>query len=184
MRDGEGELQEIKEDNRFPPQLDVRGRRIVTKNFSEFRFGEPIDEHDSIRSFDPEWEPKIKKKWGKRIPPDQSVKERTHYLWAKLRVACRQPGLLEDLENERDLYLDRKFGLRDFNTLVPSDEEAELDESKKISMLHDRQQNKLPWYLLSDDTKFAKGQKIFVQIMTWSTVLITPLTFLFPDLKE
>lgn len=90
---------------------------------------------------------------------------------------------MEDLENERDLHLDRNFGLRDFNTIVASDEEAELDESKKMATIADRQKKTLPWYLLSDDTKFAKGQKIFVQVMTWSTLLVTPLTFLFPDLK-
>lgn len=33
VKDGEEELPEIEEDNRFPHQLDARGRYIVTKNF-------------------------------------------------------------------------------------------------------------------------------------------------------
>lgn len=96
-------------------------------------------------------------KWGKRLPRNEALKDRVHYLWTKLRVACRQPGLLQDLENERNMHLDRNFGLRDFNTIVPSDEEIELDENLKMETIMSGQKKKLPWYLLSDDTMFAKG---------------------------
>lgn len=55
------------------------------------------------------------------------------------------------------MHLDRNFGLRDFNTIVPSDEEIDLDENLKMETIMSGQKKKLPWYLLSDDTMFAKG---------------------------
>lgn len=113
------------------------------------------------------------------------MKERVRFLWAKLSVACRQPGLLEELEIERNKHLDRNFGLRGIKMLVESDEEIDIVDTKhKIVTLREALGKKtLPWYLLSDESTFSKTQKIFVQIMTWSTIIVTPLTFLFPSLK-
>lgn len=68
------------------------------------------------------------------------------------------------------------------------DSEGEIDivdTKRKITTLNEESRKKrLPWYLLSDDSFFAKSQKLFVQIMTWSTIIVTPLTFLFPVLKN
>ena len=43
----------------------------------------------------------------------------------------------------------------------------------------------LPWYLVNPESTFARIQNIQVQVMTWSTLFITPLILTFPDdLKE
>ena len=97
----------------------------------------PLDD-GSLSSFDPDWEPKIKSNWmGKRKPLNPAVKERCRFLWAKLRVACRQKDLLRDLEIQRDLHLDRNFGLRSAKLQVESDEEIDIDDSKKLETLVD-----------------------------------------------
>ena len=80
-------------------------------------------------------------------------------------MAVRQNGLLNELEIERDAKLDKNFGLRNKKLLVESDEEIEIDDSKKIVTLEDEaKQKRLPWYLLSDASQFSKFQKLFVQI--------------------
>ena len=149
-------------------------------------FQPKIEEDHSLASFDPDWQPKIEKCWlGTTKPLYPRTKERVRFFWDKLRVAVRQDGLLKELEIERDAKLDKNFGLRNKKLLVESDEEIEIDDSKKIVTLADEAKLKrLPWYLMSDNSTFAKFQKLFVQMMTWSTLIITPLTFLFPDLKK
>jgi len=154
--------------------------------FDNMPFQPEIEEDHSLASFDADWQPKIETNWmGRRKPLDPRTKDRVRFYWDKLRVAVRQNGLLNELEIERDAKLDRNFGLRSKKLLVESDEEIEIDDSKKIVTLADEaKQKRLPWYLLSDASQFSKFQKLFVQMMTWSTVIITPLTFLFPDLKK
>jgi hypothetical protein len=100
---------------------------------------------------------------GTTKPLDPRTKERVRFFWDKLRVAVRQDGLLKELEIERDAKLDKNFGLRNKKLLVESDEEIEIDDSKKIVTLADEAKLKrLPWYLMSDNSTFAKFQKLFV----------------------
>jgi len=45
-------------------------------------------EEQSVRSFDPEWEPKVKSAWmSKRKGRSEELDNRIRYLWAKVRVA-------------------------------------------------------------------------------------------------
>lgn len=114
------------------------------------------------------------------------MKERTRFLWSKLRVACREKNLLRELEADRDSHLDRNFGLRSAKLFVESDEEIDIEDESinQVQMMLSGKTKKLPWYLIDENTTFAKTQKMFVQIMTWSTVIITPMTFIFPEFKE
>jgi len=90
---------------------------------------------------------------GKLKPVNPETTAKAKYMWRKLKVACRQPGLLVQLEIERDANLDRNFGLRNTKLFVESDEENEIDESKKVETLNDISKKKLlPWYLLSDES--------------------------------
>jgi hypothetical protein len=132
---------------------------LITQTFAEMDLvHEPVIE-DSIRSFDPEWEPKIQSDWmGRRPEPSPNLQKRVNYLWAKLRVACYQPGLLNELEVQREKYLDSNYGMRKVKMVVESDEEIDIAQSKhKITTLYEEQQVKrLPWYLLSDESTFSK----------------------------
>ena len=139
-------------------KVDVRNLRSI---FSHMQLNPLVEKEDSIVSFDPEWEPKIKKKgwsfFSKTSSATPELSERVHFLWAKLRVACRQKDLLRDLEIDREKHLDRNFGMRNAKLFVDSDEEIELEEKNKVETILTASKKKtLPWYILSEDTLFAK----------------------------
>jgi hypothetical protein len=145
-------------------KVDVRNLRSI---FSHMQLNPLVEKEDSIASFEPEWEPKIKKKgwslFSKTSSATPELRERVHFLWAKLRVACRQKDLLRDLEIDREKHLDRNFGMRNAKLFVDSDEEIELEEKNKVETILTASKKKtLPWYILSEDTLFAKCQKTFV----------------------
>lgn len=89
------------------------------------------------------------------------------------------------MEIDRDRHLDRNFGLRGAKLFVESDEEIDVEEGNKVAkIMLDAQKKKLPWYLIDESTMVAKTWSLFVQFMTWSTLIITPMTFIFPPFKE
>ena len=134
--------------------LDKRDVRSIMAIFNDMPFEPEIPDNKSIASFDPDWEPTRERNWmGKLKPVNPETTAKAKYMWKKLQVACRQPGLLAELEIERDANLDRNFGLRSTKLFVESDEENEIDESKKVETLNDISKKKqLPWYLLSDES--------------------------------
>ena len=42
----------------------------------------------------------------------------------------------------------------------------------------------LPWYVISPKSKFSKIQNIQIQMMTWMTVIVTPLVIVFEMMDE
>lgn len=76
----------------------------------------------------------------------------------------------------------KRYGLdRDLPKSLPMDQEMEdailLETEENI-------ENELPWYIISHKRKFNKVQDIQIQIMTWTTVIITPLIVVFNMMDE
>lgn len=153
---------------------------------------------DPIESYDEDWKPQVAdrhwrtktwvpKPFRMKIEPRTNLKKRTKYLWAMLRMAVYSKGYLAELEDNRNQFLDANFGMRNMNLRVDSDEEEEIDEKHNLALKRTQKEKekegKQAWYMISDTSVCWRLEQVFIQMLTWASLVITPLTFLFPDLK-
>ena len=103
-------------------------------------------------------------------------KERIDYLWGRLRAASKIKGGLNYVVN-RDNKKDREnFGL-------DSDMDYELSESQELEeQLHEENEDEytnLAWFLINPESNFSMFQNIQVQLVTWATLILTPILLVF-----
>ncbi len=62
--------------------------------------------------------------------------------------------------------------------------DQEMEDAIQLENEEENMENELPWYIISHKRTFNKVQDIQIQIMTWTTVIITPLILVFNMMDE
>ena len=90
-------------------------------------------------------------------------------------------GLMQRILHESQLRERQRFGLDPSisQTVDPDQELESMIVFEELDELTD-----LPWYILSPKKTFYKVQNIQIQMMTWITVVLTPLVIIFQMMGE
>ena len=104
--------------------------------------------------------------------------ERIQYLWGRIKMAMKIRGGLQRVVNEDNEKGRLNFGL-------DSDVEYELSESQELEEQlqyePEGSYNTLAWYLINPESNLSKFQNIQVQLVTWCTLILTPLLLVFGE---
>ena len=107
---------------------------------------------------------------------DEEKKERINYLWDKLRESVKTRSITKFVETA-----DKNDGR--INLGLDSSVDYELSEAQQLEeelvYEDDGGFNDLAWYLVNPESNISKFQNVQVQMMTWCTLLLTPLLILF-----
>jgi hypothetical protein len=164
-------------------ELDEGRKKRYKEVFGEFDFSGLKRVKTPDISFDPDWEPREHVNFmGDVLDHTVETKMRVQFLWAKLRYAVFQSGLLKALEEKRQGQADANFGLRDMKMVLDSDEEEEIDIQTRFE-IRQRESQRLPWYICDPNNFFVYTWVVFIQFLNWTSIILVPLTLIFEEVQ-
>ena len=103
-------------------------------------------------------------------------KERIDKLWRKLRFIVKTKGALSNVMTIKEASRRERFGLdTDRSECLPESQELESQLVYEETGLH----GNLPGYIINPELTFSKVKNVWVQTMTWTNLIITPVAFVF-----
>ena len=109
---------------------------------------------------------------------EEEKKARIKHLWSLVRKSVRARSIMKFVIKE-----EKKGGMD--NLGLDSSVDYELSESQQLEeelvYEDDGGFNDLAWYLVNPESNLSKFQNVQVQMMTWCTLILTPLLILFKE---
>jgi hypothetical protein len=162
-------------------------RSLTDKKIKNKKKGKPdsmdADEIDKILSHPPKKKSKCCLCCRKKKEQTQEEKSaRARQLWNKVRMSYKIKGFAPKLDPGID---SSDFGLdEEVSRSIDSFEARKIRDIKVTDKSIKRKMKGLAWYLIDKNSTFAIIQNIQIQVMTWSTMIITPLCICFPAVKD
>lgn len=110
--------------------------------------------------------------------PANEKKEHVDRLWQIVRDA-KDNGQLKNIYDGNNRWLSLED--QSLDRVIDHEEEDELLQYMEQI---ETSTETLPWYIISPKSTFYKVQEIQIQIMTWFTMVVTPVAMVFPTLRN
>ena len=103
-------------------------------------------------------------------------KRRIKNLWRKVRFYVMTQGSFQQIMKIKEDKRRERFGLdTDRSEFLPEDQELE----QQLVYEDDSISSSLPGYLINPDSQFYKVKQVWIQTITWTNLIITPIGFVF-----
>ena len=109
---------------------------------------------------------------------ERQKKEHIKALWKKVRFYVMTKGSFQHIMRVKEAKRRERFGLdTDRSAYLPEEQELE----SQLVYEDDSIQSTLPGYIINPESTFSKVKNVWVQSITWTNLIITPVGFVFSD---